>query len=405
MNFQTSGISWMRARIPRLLSRIAIAFYLGGGFPTFLGSALDRWEITPLGSLVSWVTWPLMIASYILSLTPSWSAGAVTIGPADAIVGPRAIKRADIASALLVERPLGNGVVPTVEIELRSGDRAAVSFADRAAARALVEALGFGPGGARATVSLATPTRRLLHPLLGVGAWILGAASTGAVAMALDVAVRSTRGPSNNVIGAAVLALWPFTVILLYALARRLARAPKVTIGEDGLRIAARSTRWVALRDVKTLGLSAPSTIAIERKDGRRETIGGVLLDGPRVAAVQELLAARHGAPQASPRLDYARGGASIGMWRERIRHALEHVDYRQAAAPVEDAGAIVRSPLASADERVGAALALRIAGEPPERIRVAAEAVVDDGVREALEAVADGDDVRLEKALARART
>ncbi len=51
---------------------------------------------------------------------------------------------------------------------------------------------------------------------------------------------------------------------------------------------------------------------------------------------------------------------------------------------------------------RVGAALALRISGESPARIRVAAESVLSEPLREALLATAEGDDERLELALRR---
>ena len=63
----------------------------------------------------------------------------------------------------------------------------------------------------------------------------------------------------------------------------------------------------------------------------------------------------------------------------------------------------MLRSPRATGEQRIGAALALRVAGQPRERIRVAVEGAADDRVREALEAVADADDdVVIEKALKR---
>lgn len=52
-----------------------------------------------------------------------------------------------------------------------------------------------------------------------------------------------------------------------------------------------------------------------------------------------------------------------------------------------------------------GAALALRVAGAPRERVRIAAEGAADPRVRVALEAIADdADDEKLEKALRRLR-
>ena len=79
----------------------------------------------------------------------------------------------------------------------------------------------------------------------------------------------------------------------------------------------------------------------------------------------------------------------------------MERSGYRSAATTVDVAAAVLRSPRATPEERVGAAVALRVAGEPPEKIRVAAEAVADDRLRVALEAVAeDAEDARVEKAM-----
>jgi hypothetical protein len=70
---------------------------------------------------------------------------------------------------------------------------------------------------------------------------------------------------------------------------------------------------------------------------------------------------------------------------------------YRGPTACVEDMTAVLASPLATPEERGGAALALRVAGEPPTRIRVAAESVVSEPLREALTAAAGDDDAALD--------
>src|SRR5262249_18369760 len=127
-------------------------------------------------------------------------------------------------------------------------------------------------------------------------------------------------------------------------------------------------------------------------------------VDWERLGAVGRLIEARHGPSTAPPErfAAFERAGASLAEWKDHIRASIEQTGYRTAASPVEDAAEIVRSPHAAPDQRIGAALALRIAGEPPDRIRVAAGAVVDDDVRGALEAIADDDDARAERALRR---
>ncbi len=66
---------------------------------------------------------------------------------------------------------------------------------------------------------------------------------------------------------------------------------------------------------------------------------------------------------------------------------------YREASGvTVEDADAVLRNPSAPVDARIGAALALKAAGQ---RVRIAdaAAPVSDEALREALEAVAAGHD------------
>jgi len=67
----------------------------------------------------------------------------------------------------------------------------------------------------------------------------------------------------------------------------------------------------------------------------------------------------------------------------------------------------VLHSAQATPEQRVGAALALRVAGQPKERIRIAVDAAADERVREALEAVVEArdgelDDPVVEKALRR---
>ena len=75
---------------------------------------------------------------------------------------------------------------------------------------------------------------------------------------------------------------------------------------------------------------------------------------------------------------------------------------YRASGSSVEDVANVLTSPTATPEERVGAALALRVAGEPPVRIRIAAESVASDSLRDALAAAADGDDAKVDALLLR---
>jgi hypothetical protein len=148
--------------------------------------------------------------------------------------------------------------------------------------------------------------------------------------------------------------------------------------------------------------------LIIEPHGGERIVVGGVLLDRGRRAAIARIIEDRR-APSAAAadRLGhYDRGGRALAEWREHLARAMNESSYRQRAATVDEAAAVLHSAEASPEQRVGAALALRVAGQPKERIRVAVDGAVDDRVREALEAVAEAsdaeDDVVIEKALRR---
>jgi hypothetical protein len=373
--------------------------------------ALGAWAFAALANLVSsWLAvsalfavsalsglaaWPLFITSYILSLTSSWLPGSVEI-EGDVLVVRRGkkttqIPRRRIVSALVVERPVGDGAIATIEIELAAGDRLVVRAPDLAQARAFVEELGFGPRGARAHVSLPLPSRRLFNPLLGVLAYIASYIVAGVLA---ELVFRHAEYSAMHVIVA----------VALYFSLKRLTRPASVTIGDDGVAIDRVRRRVIARRDITAVSRVKDAPLFIGLRDGSHVHVAGLNVDWQRLDAVGRLIEARHGPSTAPPErfTAFERAGVSLAEWKDHIRASIEQSGYRTAASPVEDAAEIVRSPHATPDQRIGAALALRIAGEPPDRIRVAAGAVVDDGVRGALEAIADDDDARAERALRR---
>jgi hypothetical protein len=103
----------------------------------------------------------------------------------------------------------------------------------------------------------------------------------------------------------------------------------------------------------------------------------------------------------ASKAAAFDRRGRDVAAWRDHVKRVLADGGYRDAPPfTVDDAAFVMRSPLATPEQRVGAALALRVAGEPKERVRVASDAIADDRLRVAVDAIADDDDDRVEKAL-----
>lgn len=393
MTFVSGGISWTRVRLPRVLSTSFLALYTAFAILSVSGIVFDAPPLLlVISSVMRTLSWGLLIASYIVWFTSSWTVGQVDVEPGTLIVTlraerPRRIPRSDIVGALVVERPVGDGVVQTVEIELRGGDRLTARLPDGTTAQSLVAALGFGPGGARVRSRLATPSRRLLHVPIAVGVWMAGAVLSvvGAAVLTRLLDVERWR-----FVFAALEAVWPVITVALYVLLRRAARAPEVVLGDEGT---------VAERGLRRR--------FFPRADASLQTaLKGVLLDEARRAAVLRLAAERASVTSVpTDRLAaFTPLAGPIDQWRADLRRRLDEGTYRSTNTTVADATAALRSPDATPAQRVGAALALRVAGEPPGRIRVAAEASVDDDVRLALDAVASDDDARLARALRRLR-
>jgi hypothetical protein len=402
VTFASGGLSWTRKNLPRWLSRVAKGLY-GLSALGVVGMAFDSMGFFGLFTLLSALAWPLFIVSFILSLTQNAFAGGLEVSRTELVVHAgskrRVIPLARIAGAMVVEREMFGAFVPSVEIELDNGDILTARLPDPRSAQEVVGSLGFGPGGRRVHVSLAKSTRRLLHPLLGFAAYVVGMVATlGGVSVLSDTHFGF------------VYALYPLVALALYAGARRLFPAPEVTLGDDGIAVRRRRASFIPLGDIDSVGASGASLV-VHRRGGGTTIVHGASLDAGRVMAVarafQERL--RPAATTADRFTHYERGGRVLAEWRAHLAQAMNQASYRHNAATVDEATAVLHSAQATPEQRVGAALALRVAGQPKERIRVAVDAAADDRVRAALGAVAEArdgdlDDPVVEKALRRLR-
>jgi hypothetical protein len=398
VTFATGGLQWTRVRTPRLLSRLAKTFFAFGGL-TALAATYDSIGFLGAAGLLGALAWPLFIVSYILSLTQNAIGGGLEVTRTELVVHigrkKRTIPVGKIAGALVVERVGLGWTIPTVEIELTDGDILTARLPDPRSAKAVVDALGFGPGGKRVHAALAKPTRRLLHPVLAVAAYAMAV-----VAMIL-VSSFAEFGFAY--------ALYPILALALYAGMKRLARAPELTVGDDGVLVEGRFRRaFIPRGDILAVAMPAFTTLVIQRKSGKDTIVRGVVLNEARCAAISRVIEHRLGpsAATADRLAHYDRAGRALSEWRDHLARSMNEASYRHNAATVDEAASVLRSPQATPEQRVGAALALRVAGEPKERIRVAVDAAADDRVREALEAVAEArdgnDDPAIEKALRR---
>ncbi|MBS2017696.1 MAG: PH domain-containing protein [Deltaproteobacteria bacterium] len=391
-------VGYARVVLARNLMRAAYGVLLA----TFGALALASYDASGTVSLIIALTMflaslGLAIASYVVWFVRGLRPGSVEVHAESLVVaargGLRTIPRERIQSAATVYRPGADGQhVPHVEIDLEGGDRITVgAVAGEDEARALVAALGFGPGARRVRFDLGAPTRRLFHPLMLFAAYQIPS-------VILSIASAVTELYLLQVLA------WP-TAIVAYAYLRRRLRAPVVSVGEDGvLWEQGFKKRFIPRSEITALEQFHPAApVTMHVRDGRPITLGGAGFDLPRCWAAGRAVRERLGSATAP--LDraayFARDARSVAEWRAALSGKLE-ASYRAPTASVEDMSAVLTSPTATPEERVGAALALRVAGEPPVRIRVAAESVVSEPLREALVAAAEDDDAKLDRALQR---
>jgi len=379
MRIATSGISWTRVQTPRRLSTTFKALYVAFTAATalaagFFGVPYVGVFFGGLGILV----WGLLIASYVVSQVSPWKQGSVEVTDTALLVRPfqateRVVDRRSIVGALVVERPIAGGLMQTVEIELASGDRLTIAMSDAQNAREVVEHLGFGPGGRRIRSRIAMPGRRYLNLPIALAAYVFASFPLTVLSAIL------VGGPVTGVFGV----LMPVLVLLVYTLGKRLASAPEVVIGSDGVRVErGYGSRFFRAND--------PALWSALR---------GLGIDDIRVASVLRRAEERASAPTPAGHGAFARGGRSLDEWRRALAAMFEG-GYRESPRSADEAARVLSSAASPPEARIGAAMALRVAGEE-ERVRVAAEATADERVRIALEAVADDDgDATIEKAL-----
>jgi hypothetical protein len=176
-------------------------------------------------------------------------------------------------------------------------------------------------------------------------------------------------------------------------------RALSVTVGTDGLavRMGMKTTLIPLQRVVSVTGTKDELTVALTGGDAR------VFSSPIRLSSAQvELLARRvdeakeergRAAVDLGASALLSREGRSLVAWREALRRvSAPSQSYRGSALSPDDLAAVLADPGAPADQRVGAALALRFAGgeEARAHIQGVAESCALTRVRVALEAVAE---------------
>lgn len=383
MRVESRGVAWDAGRRARVYSIIGRAIAVLGIVFTLLPA-----ELAAVGALEAVLGMFVMMIGFVASLeTPRERPGEVHVDDAGGVlvrIGKKSLMfaRAKITGAWVTRRVVSMREYYWVEISTRPGTTIAVRVPTLAEARGVVEELGFGPFGRAAKIPLAKRSRRVLHLALA------------AVAYLASIFAPWLAGPAMLLVVFAV----------VYELLRFAFRPPVLDIGSDALqvRIGPRKVR-VPRSDIARVSSPTAGSIVIERKNGSKLRIRGVALDPARVAAAAALIDERLGDRPAHVRANaFERGGRGLAEWRAALRTNFDPT-YRSTGASIEDATDVLASPSSTVEQRVGAALALRVAGEPLERVRIAAEGTVDGKVRVVLDAIADGaDDEALDETLRR---
>lgn len=376
MLVRSRGVTWDRGGKARVLSVLGRAGVVLG---VILGT------ITPFNGVGAWLVFAALVSwffGFVISLdAPREIPGEVHVdehGNLQVSLAKkrvRTVARDRVRGAWVVRRLINMREYHWVEIATRSLAVVSVRVDNDAEGRALVDALGFGNPGRAVAIPLAKRNRRLVHIVL------LG------VAYLPVVFVSAPIGPI------AFLAL-----PILYELLRFLFRPPLLEVGQDGLRVGRARVRR---EEVARVVFFAPSSLIVEKKDGKKLRVFPMALDPVRIAAAAEIVDARLGDRPPPARANaFERAGRGLAEWRAGLLTSLDP-SYRTSGATVDDAATVLASQTATVEQRIGAALALRVAGEPLERVRVAAEGTVDPKVRVVLDAIADGaDDERVDETL-----
>ncbi len=163
----------------------------------------------------------------------------------------------------------------------------------------------------RVRIPFATPRRRLIHPALGMlTTWV-----TSLVGMlpTLFLVLRSNGTGYDHlmIVRSALVAVTSLAAIFgLYPLLKRIARAPELTIGDDGIvYTAGRRTRSIPRAKIEGVDQPHPMMATTIRNDGAPIIILGTGIDGDRRAAATWLLRERMQAPAPVNGTHFGRGG------------------------------------------------------------------------------------------------
>ena len=332
---------------------------------------------------------------------------SVILETAGVVADGETIERARVLDAALIPHGADVGL-PMLRVKLKDSQetrRVVVATVDEG--RKVLAHLGFDLAHAPVRFTVASPILRFrVQAVVGI---------------AVAFAVVMFFGAFFHISGAAMVLPIFFLVTLGVILA---GKAETVRIGLDGI-----STEWMgrrrfvpiaSVRDVHS-GVAPPKANESDLAEqlGTRFGVTVKLYEGDDVEIeVADAEQAEIIAERVQEAMDVAKAsshpvapallrppGASATEWIQRLRAAGAGANATLRIAPVDqdELWTVLDSASARPADRAAAAVALAITGdEAKKRVRIAAETILDESLRTALEAAADEDEEALEAALRR---
>lgn len=373
-----------RLRLTGWLGWIARALLLGG-FGAFSASLLiDRRHLLqlPLFGIIAWGTLVVLARA----LENVWFRHVpVRLEEGALVLGDTRIARSAIAEGLSLREPPG-----TIELTLTMRDVSILRLANRLEADALLETLGLDATRRRSTVRFGRVYHRVRAGCLGV-----------ALAAAFYAAIAAARGLHLTGL---LLAAEALTIPIAAIWSARTFGWREVTVGADGVMVRyavwRRFIAYSSLHDVEVAG-----ALVLRCTDGTTVAVPYDIREYDHAAAVVDRIREAQTRYETGPRVAVLpRAGLSVAQWKRALARSVAGGAYRGGQLATDAALAAAEDASASAEERVGGALALAAAGtdEARQRIRVVAAACTQPRLRVALERAVDGtlDDETLDDAL-----
>lgn len=273
----------------------------------------------------------------------------------------------------------------------------------------LVDAVMDDPGDARAVIEAAkldarNATMRL--PLRGAVGTPVRAGVMGLALCFVAVPVYASAVPNPGAAGWLGLLA---TLVTCFAVGWTVAQliAPHLVVGNDGLMIRYGLRReFLGYENIARIELdsdTAPTRLTLTSPDGRLRTLPTVTWQSTdTLLLVQRVRDAAAGGGSAARREIFARNGESIAQWRARITEMVTAQSFRKQHIADDDAREVMADQSASAEERVGAAIAmLAHDADAAGVVEQAILPVANPHLRGALTALLAEDDDALDAALA----